>query len=256
MTDALTAPRKRPRLARRDLSAQEVAFIHAMADRESPTRFDPRGSALAVGLAADTGYKLARRPLIRTALERRLRKNAAGTERILSELEDVATADWRHFITVKRDSEGNEVEVKLDLKDRNKAGELVLRARGAFNDPVKSAVGELILAQLKLAQSAARGRRSLRLPVGEEVPGGIVEAEVLQTQRPAAEPLESAPFGAPTAPNGAVGSLVTAPLPKVASESTEAGAPASPLQPPSGACEGPGGPGGILRPPPVPRPRR
>lgn len=183
--------------------------------RRSPSHLTPRerlfvesyvGDAAldAVKAATATGaadpkslaWKMMRRPRVRNAISRRIGKRVASKQELLGELSEVATAPWRDFVTLQYGSDGTEVVgATINLGDKLKAADLLLKAQGAYIDPLTRALGQLamievnrMLAAKRKAAKAARierlSKRNQRLlgPGGEGAPPPVVdevEAEVV-----------------------------------------------------------------------------
>lgn len=74
------------------------------------------------------------KPNIRAAIDQRLRSTILSANQVLSELSEVAFADWREFIEITTDKNGNTVDVRLKLTDKLKALELLGKYHKLFVD--------------------------------------------------------------------------------------------------------------------------
>jgi phage terminase small subunit len=89
------------------------------------------------------------KPYIRAAIDQRLRSTILSANQVLAELSDVAFADWREFIEIITDKDGNTVDVKLRLGDKLKALELVGKYHKLFVDKLEIAQPEDLDAALE-----------------------------------------------------------------------------------------------------------
>ena len=107
---------------------------------------------------AAIGSRLLRRPSVSRFIGSALSKRVASKSEILGELSEIALAPWREFITIKRDADGNEVEVQLKISDKVKALEVLGKFRHLDRDPLEKRVEGLIareLERMRLAQASA-----------------------------------------------------------------------------------------------------
>jgi phage terminase small subunit len=83
------------------------------------------------------GAENLKKPQIAEAIQMRLKEAQMSADEVLSELADVARADWREFVTIKWGKEGEKLEASLRLADKLKALELVGKAHKLFTDKVE-----------------------------------------------------------------------------------------------------------------------
>lgn len=76
------------------------------------------------------------KPYIAERVQQRLdeAKGCMGADEVLAELTDVGRADWREFIEVRLDKDGETIEAKLRLNDKLKALELLGKHHKLFTD--------------------------------------------------------------------------------------------------------------------------
>ena len=211
------ARRVRPRLK---LTPREALFVRAFveADAAHLGRF-----ARALAAARAAGYEgmderavseLLGRARIRRAVERALARRLPGKNAILSELSSVATAPWKDFVTLKLDDQGNTVRAILDLRERNKAGEIILRAQGAFDDPVKRALGELLLAEVRKLAAARKQARAagVSLPDIPPAPAPVAEQRIIDVSARDVSQHDTSLSPAPVVPESHLSQHDTLPL--------------------------------------------
>jgi phage terminase small subunit len=83
------------------------------------------------------GYRLLKKVEIRAHIDDVLMAEAMTPAEILHELRDVATAEWRDFITVRTNPKtGDVIEVKMDLAAKMKALELNGKYHNMYTESV------------------------------------------------------------------------------------------------------------------------
>lgn len=122
----------------RDLTAKEQAFILAYI---GPARFNATEAARQAGYAEKniryTAFKVKQKPTIAARIAEELKSRSLTADEVLAELRDVATAEWRDFLTIKTDPRtGDVVDVRMDLSNKVKSLELLGKAHGVFTDRV------------------------------------------------------------------------------------------------------------------------
>lgn len=120
------------------LNPKQLAFVMAYI---GSCKFNATKAALEAGYsekyASELGYQLLHHPTVAARVKQELSNRAMEADAVLSELADVATADWSDFLTIRRDHRSNEViDVKMDLTAKMKALELIGKAHGIFTDRV------------------------------------------------------------------------------------------------------------------------
>jgi phage terminase small subunit len=83
------------------------------------------------------GSRLLRNAKIQELISKRIEEVVMSANECLLELSDIAKSDWRDHITIKRDREGNEIDVSLRLAEKIKALELVGKYHKLFTDRVE-----------------------------------------------------------------------------------------------------------------------
>lgn len=83
---------------------------------------------------AQVGAENLRKPYIAALLAERVEEAVMSANDVLSELTDIAKADWREFVEVKMDKDGNTIGAALFLKDKLKALELVGKYHKLFTE--------------------------------------------------------------------------------------------------------------------------
>lgn len=137
------------------LSPRERLFVEAYL---GDAGLDAVKAATAAGAEEpkSLAWQMMQRHRVREAISRRIAKRVAGKQELLGELTEVATAPWRDFIKVQVDSEGNTVGATLNLGDKIKAADLLLKAQGAYVDPLTRALGKLAMIEVNRLLSAKR----------------------------------------------------------------------------------------------------
>lgn len=120
----------------KEINDREILFIEHYLIHGDATQ-----AAIAAGYsphrANQQGYQVLHRPKIQKYIQKRLDKAAMTADEVLSELADIAKSEWRDFIEVSHDEEGN-VKVKMRLADKIKALELLGRNHKLFTDKIEA----------------------------------------------------------------------------------------------------------------------
>lgn len=87
---------------------------------------------------AAVGYENLRKPQIVALVQARLNEAHMSADQCLSELADIAMADWREFVEIKHDKNGDIIEANLRLTDKLKALELIGKHHKLFTDKVET----------------------------------------------------------------------------------------------------------------------
>lgn len=175
------------------LTPRERTFVEAYV---GDAKLDAYKAATAAGAEEprSLAWRMMNRARVRNAISRRICKRVAGKQELLGELSEVATAPWRDFIKVQMDENGEMLGVSMNLGDKLKAADMLLKAQGAYIDPLTRALGKLamievnrMLAAKRKAAKAARlerlsKRNSRLLGQGSTTPPVVdeVDAEVVQ----------------------------------------------------------------------------
>ena len=84
--------------------------------------------------ARSQGQRLLTDVDIRQLVENRVTEAAMSADEVLHELSDIGRADWREFLEIRRDKEGDIIDATLRLTDKLKALELVGKHHRLFTD--------------------------------------------------------------------------------------------------------------------------
>lgn len=147
----------------KSLNPKQLAFIAAYlhGDENHEKRFDATAAAIAVGFparsASQRGYEFRHNPLVSARISEELSNRVMAPDEALAELAAVASAEWRHFLTIRTNPKtGEAVEVRMDLSAKIKALELICKQHGLFTEKVH-VTGALTLDGIReLAESARR----------------------------------------------------------------------------------------------------
>ena len=120
------------------LKPQHEAFVSAYIGE---ARFNATKAALMAGYSERTAYSQGSRLLKSAEIAARVRDElstrAMSSEAVLSELADVASADWREFVQIKTDPRtGDVIDVRMDLGNKVKALELLGKHHQLFTDKI------------------------------------------------------------------------------------------------------------------------
>jgi len=123
-------------LRRSSLNDRQQLFVEAYLAKPNATE-----AAIKAGYSKKTAYSIGQRLLkkveIQKFLERRVENAAMSADEVLKELTDIAGADWREFVKISYDREGNERDATLLLKDKIKALDLLGRYHKLFTEKVE-----------------------------------------------------------------------------------------------------------------------
>lgn len=75
------------------------------------------------------GFENIRNPRIKEAINEWFDAQSMHSGEITSELSDIGRAEWRDFLTIRTDDEGNTVAAKLNLGDKIKALDILAKIR-------------------------------------------------------------------------------------------------------------------------------
>lgn len=117
----------------RPLTTKQRLFIEAYLENPNASQ-----AALAAGYSPKTapfiGAENLKKPQIVEMLKSRVEKAVMSANDVLTELSDIAKADWREFLQIKRDKDGNLIDASIILKDKIKALELVGKYHKLFTE--------------------------------------------------------------------------------------------------------------------------
>lgn len=116
---------------------QEQFILHYLGD----ARYNATKAAIMAGYsertARQSGYENKTNPDIAARIKAELSARALPAEAVIEELTDVATADWREFVTVRTNPRtGEEIDVRMDLTNKVKALEILAKAHGLLTDRI------------------------------------------------------------------------------------------------------------------------
>lgn len=75
---------------------------------------------------------------VKAAIDSYFQSRILSANGVLAELSDIAFSPWRDHVEVKTDDQGNIIDAKLNLRDKNKALELVGKFHKLFVDKVET----------------------------------------------------------------------------------------------------------------------
>lgn len=116
------------------LSPKQEAFVQAYI---GPARFNASAAARIAGYKdpGQAGYILKKNEEVRARIDDVLNALSLNAAEVLSELTDVATAEWRDFVEVLlRDDDGNPIKTRMDLSAKIKSLELLGKHHQLFSD--------------------------------------------------------------------------------------------------------------------------
>lgn len=121
-------------------------------------RFNATEAARIAGYkdAHNEGWRLKRNADVAAYVRERLADQALAADEVLAELSDLAMAEWRDFLDIRRDKDGEIVSVRMDLSGKVKALELLGKAHAMFTDKVDLR-GEVSFADLHALAAADPG---------------------------------------------------------------------------------------------------
>ena len=92
-----------------------------------------------------TAWRLVRKAEVRAYMDALLMARSATQAEVLAELTNVAMADFKHFLRIKYDKDGEIVEAKLDPKAKVTALEILAKAHGMLTTKAEvSTTGEVV----------------------------------------------------------------------------------------------------------------
>lgn len=119
------------------LTTRQRLFVEAYLANPNATE-----AAIKAGYSEKTAYSIGQRLLknveIAAAVEKRVTEAAMGADEVLHELADIARADWREFLEIRRDKDGDIIDATFRLTDKLKALELVGKHHKLFTDKVEN----------------------------------------------------------------------------------------------------------------------
>lgn len=123
------------------LNTRQEAFVLAYigGDDRGRHKFNATWAAKHAGYSEKTAYsigpELLKKPEIAARVKELLAAWAMPAEAVLSELTDVASAEWREFVEILSwDDNGNPLRVKMDLGSKVKSLELLGKHHQLFSD--------------------------------------------------------------------------------------------------------------------------
>jgi phage terminase small subunit len=117
------------------LSGKRLAFVDAyLGDQKG----NATGAARAAGYAKpeQEGHRLLKNAEVRARIDEVLRERALSRDEVLAELSEVARAEWRDFLQIRRDKDGEILDVRMDLGGKVKSLELLGKYHGLFSEKV------------------------------------------------------------------------------------------------------------------------
>lgn len=138
-------------LTAKQLTAKQEAFVSAYIGE---ARFNATRAATIAGYpersAYQRGFELVRKSEVRARIDEHLEALTLSAKEVLAEITDVASAEWRDFLTIKRNPKtGEEVDVSMDLGAKVKSLELLAKAHGLLTDKVQHGGTDEFLAALR-----------------------------------------------------------------------------------------------------------
>ncbi|MCC6314200.1 MAG: terminase small subunit [Thermomicrobiales bacterium] len=120
------------------LTTKQEAFVDAYIGE---ARFNATKAALMAGYsersARQEGSRLLSNDDISARISEELRRRSMPGDAVLAELTDIATANWREFVTIKTNPKtGAQIEVSMDLGAKVKSLEILAKAHGLLTDKI------------------------------------------------------------------------------------------------------------------------
>lgn len=118
------------------LTTKQEAFVLAYIGE---ARFNATKAATIAGYGKPgmEGSRLLKNDEIRARIKDFLEPRVISAEAVLNELADIATADWREFVTIKTNPKtGESVDVSMDLGSKVKSLEILAKAHGLLTDRI------------------------------------------------------------------------------------------------------------------------
>lgn len=113
------------------LSAKQQAFVLAYI---GSARFNGYKAAELTGYRGSNAWRLKQNAAIRARIDECLQAMTLTAAEVLSELTDVASAEWREFLQFKYGKDGEVVDVKMDLSNKVKSLELLGKHHQLFSE--------------------------------------------------------------------------------------------------------------------------
>ncbi len=112
-------------MAERSLTVKQESFIAAYLGQANGNATEAARIA-GYKKPAEQGYENLRKPQIATRVKEHVASKYATADAVLSELTDVAMAEWHEYVTIRRNPKtGDIIDVKMDLTNKVKALELL-----------------------------------------------------------------------------------------------------------------------------------
>lgn len=86
---------------------------------------------------AQVGAENLRKPNIAYYVEKKITESAMSADEVLKELAAIAKTDWKEFLEIRMDNEGNAMGAKIKLSDKIKALELLGKHFKLFSEKVE-----------------------------------------------------------------------------------------------------------------------
>ena len=120
------------------LTQKQELFVRAYIGLvEGVPKFNATAAAALVGYkdAHNEGWRLRKNAEVSARISEMLSSYSLSPEEVLYELTDVASAEWRDFVTVRTDPKtGETLDVKMDLGSKVKSLEILAKAHGMLTD--------------------------------------------------------------------------------------------------------------------------
>jgi phage terminase small subunit len=126
---------EQPKPTRKDLAEKRKLFVEFYLG-EAHGNGTEAARLAGYEFPSEEAYRLLRNAQVRARIDERLAEVAMTANEVLAELSDIARAEWREFLIIKRNKDGDEVEVKMDLSSKVKSLELIGKAHGQFTEKV------------------------------------------------------------------------------------------------------------------------
>lgn len=120
------------------LTAKERLFAQAYcgeARRNATKAAEIAGYKDGPGLRV-TATRLLAKANVRAYIDAFLAAYSASAQEVLAELTDVAMAEWKEFISIKRDKDGEIVDVRMDLRSKVEALNILAKSHKLLTDKI------------------------------------------------------------------------------------------------------------------------